>query len=105
MKSSDSRPHLAVVGAGVAGLSCAMTLRAAGRRLRMFDRSRGPAAGSLSALRRTEAGGVDCAPLASRRCRAGRRSRGGLRMAQRGRLGSVRRLAERRQRSGSAWLS
>nr|WP_176057807.1 FAD-dependent oxidoreductase [Paraburkholderia sp. BCC1876] len=47
---SDSRPHIAVVGAGIAGLSCATTLRAAGCRLRLFDRSRGPA-GRMSARR------------------------------------------------------
>ncbi|MFC6969446.1 hypothetical protein ACFQLY_21155 [Paraburkholderia dipogonis] len=61
----------------MAGLSCATTPRAAGCRLCLFDRSRGPArpAGSLSALRRTEAGRVHRAPRTQRGCRAGRRTR------------------------------
>lgn len=50
VNTSDPRPHIAVVGAGIAGLSCATTLRDAGCRLRLFDRSRGPA-GRMSARR------------------------------------------------------
>ena len=37
-----SPPHIAIVGAGMAGLSCATALQAAGVRVTIFDKSRGP---------------------------------------------------------------
>ena len=35
-------PHIAVIGAGIAGLSCAAALQHAGCHVRLFDKSRGP---------------------------------------------------------------
>ena len=43
-------PHLAVVGAGIAGLSCATRLQQEGCRVSLFDKSRGPA-GRMSTRR------------------------------------------------------
>jgi predicted NAD/FAD-dependent oxidoreductase len=43
-------PHIAVIGAGVAGLSCAAALRLAGAEVSVFDKSRGPA-GRMSTKR------------------------------------------------------
>lgn len=43
-------PHLAVIGAGLAGLSCASALQQAGFALTVFDKSRGPS-GRLSTRR------------------------------------------------------
>ena len=37
-----SSPHIAIVGAGMAGLSCAQALAGAGMRVRLFDKGRGP---------------------------------------------------------------
>jgi renalase len=42
--------HIAVIGAGLAGLSCATALQAAGHRVQVFDKSRGPS-GRLSTRR------------------------------------------------------
>lgn len=49
----SSRPHVAVIGAGLAGLSCALRLQEAGHRVSVFDKSRG-VAGRMS-TRRNEA--------------------------------------------------
>ena len=43
-------PHIAVIGAGMAGLSCATALHEAGLRVSIFDKSRGPA-GRMSTRR------------------------------------------------------
>jgi len=45
-----ARPHIAVVGAGMAGLSCATTLQQAGYRVSLFDKSRS-AGGRMSTRR------------------------------------------------------
>ncbi|MBZ2205695.1 NAD(P)/FAD-dependent oxidoreductase [Massilia soli] len=45
-----SPPHIAVIGAGMAGLSCATALQQAGFRVSIFDKSRGPA-GRMSTRR------------------------------------------------------
>ena len=45
-----STPHIAVIGAGIAGLSCATALQQAGLRVSVFDKSRGPA-GRMSTRR------------------------------------------------------
>lgn len=42
--------HIAVIGAGIAGLSCATTLQQGGCTVRVFDKSRGPA-GRMSTRR------------------------------------------------------
>jgi predicted NAD/FAD-dependent oxidoreductase len=46
--------HTAIVGAGIAGLSCAAVLRDAGHRVTVFDKSRGP--GGRTSTRRTDSG-------------------------------------------------
>ncbi|MES2758486.1 MAG: FAD-dependent oxidoreductase [Pseudomonadota bacterium] len=45
-----SPPHIAVIGAGIAGLSCAESLQDAGFQVTVFDKSRGPA-GRMSTRR------------------------------------------------------
>lgn len=49
--------HIAVVGAGMAGIACARTLLQAGHRVTLFEKSRG--LGGRMATRRTEFGGFD----------------------------------------------
>ena len=49
--------HFAVVGAGIAGITCARTLAQAGCRVSVFEKSRG--AGGRMATRETEFGGFD----------------------------------------------
>ncbi|MDI1239544.1 MAG: FAD-dependent oxidoreductase [Polaromonas sp.] len=49
--------HIAVVGAGMAGIACARTLMQAGHRVTVFEKSRGP--GGRMATRNTEFGGFD----------------------------------------------
>lgn len=39
----NSNPHIAVIGAGIAGLSCATALQQAGLKVSLFDKSLGPA--------------------------------------------------------------
>jgi len=39
----NSHPHFAVIGAGIAGLSCATVLQQAGLKVSLFDKSHGPA--------------------------------------------------------------
>jgi predicted NAD/FAD-dependent oxidoreductase len=48
-------PHIAVIGAGLAGLACARALRARGATIRLFDKGR--SAGGRLATRRADAGG------------------------------------------------
>ena len=47
---TTQKPHIAVIGAGIAGLSCATTLQNAGIQVSLFDKSRGPA-GRMSTRR------------------------------------------------------
>ena len=47
--------HVAIIGAGMAGLACAMRLSEAGHAVSLFDKGRGP--GGRMATRRMEAGG------------------------------------------------
>ena len=49
--------HIAVVGAGIAGITCARTLVQAGHRVTVFEKSRG--AGGRMSTRETEFGGFD----------------------------------------------
>ncbi|MBX3610985.1 MAG: FAD-dependent oxidoreductase [Hydrogenophaga sp.] len=49
--------HFAIVGAGMAGVTCARTLLQAGHRVTLFEKSRG--VGGRMATRRTEFGGFD----------------------------------------------
>jgi renalase len=46
----DPNPHFAVIGAGIAGLSCATVLQQAGLKVSLFDKSHGPA-GRMSTRR------------------------------------------------------
>lgn len=48
--------HVAVIGAGMAGLACASRLRDAGHRVSLFDKGRGP--GGRMSTRRLEVGGI-----------------------------------------------
>ncbi|NQX93876.1 MAG: FAD-dependent oxidoreductase [Erythrobacter sp.] len=50
-----SHSDIAIIGAGMAGLACAMRLKAAGRDVRVFDKGRGP--GGRMAARRAEIAG------------------------------------------------
>ncbi len=54
---STSQRHIAVVGAGIAGIACARTLAQAGHRVTVFEKSRG--AGGRMATRDSEFGGFD----------------------------------------------
>lgn len=54
---TGSPRHIAVVGAGIAGIACARTLMQAGHRVTVFEKSRG--AGGRMATRRTEFGSFD----------------------------------------------
>ena len=60
-RPAETRPaaqrHIAVVGAGIAGITCARTLAQAGCRVSVFEKSRG--AGGRMATRETEFGGFD----------------------------------------------
>ena len=49
--------HIAVIGAGIAGLACARRLVDSGHDVRVFERSKSP--GGRAATRRTEVGGFD----------------------------------------------
>ncbi|WP_374410698.1 NAD(P)/FAD-dependent oxidoreductase [Hydrogenophaga sp.] len=55
--SPDRKPHVAVIGAGMAGVACARTLLQAGMRVTVFEKSRG--FGGRMTTRRTEFGGFD----------------------------------------------
>ncbi|MGH8831163.1 MAG: FAD-dependent oxidoreductase, partial [Polaromonas sp.] len=57
--SSDAptQRHVAVVGAGIAGIACARTLAQAGHRVTVFEKNRG--AGGRMATRDSEFGGFD----------------------------------------------
>ncbi len=55
--TSPSAQHIAVVGAGMAGIVCARTLIQAGHHVTVIEKSRG--AGGRMATRRTEFGGFD----------------------------------------------
>ena len=55
-RTSPSR-HIALIGAGMAGVACARTLMQAGHRVQVFEKSRG--AGGRMSTRRTEFGGFD----------------------------------------------
>ena len=54
---SAAQRHIAVVGAGIAGITCARTLAQAGHRVSVFEK--GPGAGGRMATRETEFGGFD----------------------------------------------
>ena len=54
---AGSPRHIAVVGAGIAGIACARTLMQAGHQVTVFEKSRG--AGGRMATRRTEFGSFD----------------------------------------------
>ena len=41
-KTMNPAPHVALIGAGIAGLSCATALQQAGLDVSLFDKSRGP---------------------------------------------------------------
>lgn len=60
-RPASSKPatlrHIAVVGAGIAGITCARTLAQAGHRVTVFEKSRG--AGGRMATLETEFGGFD----------------------------------------------
>ena len=61
-KSVPSRPHapsrhIAVIGAGIAGMACARTLAQAGHQVTVFEKSRG--AGGRMSTKNTEFGGFD----------------------------------------------
>ncbi len=52
---TSTQNSIAIIGAGMAGLSCAQSLAAAGRTVRLFDKGRGP--GGRMATRRAQVGG------------------------------------------------
>ncbi len=60
---------VAIIGAGLAGLSCAQALVQAGHQVHVFDKSRGPS-GRMSTRRAEDPAGPRSSPLA-----AGRRGR------------------------------
>ncbi|MEO5660658.1 MAG: FAD-dependent oxidoreductase [Polaromonas sp.] len=53
----DAQRHIAVVGAGIAGITCARTLAQAGHRITVFEKSQG--AGGRMSTRDSEFGGFD----------------------------------------------
>ncbi|MEO8022645.1 FAD-dependent oxidoreductase [Polaromonas sp.] len=55
--SAFVKRHIAVVGAGMAGIACARTLMQAGHQVTVFEKSRGP--GGRMSTRNTEFGGFD----------------------------------------------
>jgi hypothetical protein len=55
--SASMRRHIAVIGAGIAGIACARTLAQAGHRVTVFEKSQ--AAGGRMATRDSEYGGFD----------------------------------------------
>src|SRR4051812_28611384 len=55
--SKGSPRHIAVIGAGIAGIACARTLAQAGHRVSVFEKSRGT--GGRMSTRDTEFGGFD----------------------------------------------
>jgi len=57
MASTLEIPGTAVIGAGFAGVSCALALQSAGESVRLFDKGRGP--GGRSSTRRTDHGRFD----------------------------------------------
>ena len=57
MSSDPAPPTIAIVGAGIAGLSCADRLRAAGWAVTLFDKGRAPG-GRLSTRRLDTATGT-----------------------------------------------
>ncbi|NND71578.1 MAG: NAD(P)-binding protein [Rhodothermales bacterium] len=56
-ETSPSGPSVAIIGAGMSGLSAANSLRAAGAHVRLFEKSRGP--GGRMATRRTDGSTFD----------------------------------------------
>lgn len=56
-RATSSKQHIAIVGAGMAGITAARTLMQAGHRVTVFEKSRG--AGGRMSTRRTEFGGFD----------------------------------------------
>lgn len=56
-RATPAHRHIAVVGAGMAGVTCARTLVQAGHRVTLIEKSRG--AGGRMATRRSEFGGFD----------------------------------------------
>ena len=55
--STSQRRHIAVIGAGMAGVTCARTLLQAGHRVTLFEKSRG--LGGRMSTRRSDFGGFD----------------------------------------------
>lgn len=56
MSASNKTLPIAVIGAGLAGLSCAQALLQAGHAVHVFDKSRGPS-GRMSTRRAEDAAG------------------------------------------------
>ena len=55
--ASTTPRHIAVIGAGIAGITCARTLAQAGHRVTVFEKSQGP--GGRMSTRETEFGSFD----------------------------------------------